>query len=236
MWPNYYNFDTLGFHIYHQFRYITYNTYKGRSVQLPYNRVYYRSLKSAAVRCCYSENLGLSLRFVARSCLPLHPSFPTNNMYPARKVFASAIFEACLSFFRDQFSVHCIVLVSLYALVCLSYWDVYYSTIALTSLYLCPLYSLNGWSVTTVEGLGKVVLKVSCSIMHWYSHDMCSKLYMLSSEILVLSINCRQERIRGRNVQPIELSEPKVRRVCCKNLPYKEGFCRPHKTAIVVLA
>ena len=28
---------------------------RGRSVQLPYNRVYYRSLKSAAVRCCYSE-------------------------------------------------------------------------------------------------------------------------------------------------------------------------------------
>ena len=26
-----------------------------RSVQLPYNRVYYRSLKSAAMRCCYSE-------------------------------------------------------------------------------------------------------------------------------------------------------------------------------------
>ena len=40
----------------------------------------------------------------------------------------------------------------------------------------------------------------------------------------------------------IELSEPKVRRVRCKNLPYKEGFChmegfcRPHKTAIVALA
>ena len=46
----------------------------------------------------------------------------------------------------------------------------------------------------------------------------------------------RQERIRGRSVQPIELSEPKVRRVRCKNLPYKEGFCRPHKTAIVALA
>ena len=45
-----------------------------------------------------------------------------------------------------------------------------------------------------------------------------------------------QERIRGRSVQPIELSEPKVRRVRCKNLPYKEGFCRPHKTAIVALA
>ena len=28
---------------------------RGRNVQLPYNRVYYRSLKSAAVRCCYSE-------------------------------------------------------------------------------------------------------------------------------------------------------------------------------------
>ena len=45
-----------------------------------------------------------------------------------------------------------------------------------------------------------------------------------------------QERIRGRSVQPIELSEPKVRRVRCKNLPYKEGFCRPHKTTIVALA
>ena len=45
-----------------------------------------------------------------------------------------------------------------------------------------------------------------------------------------------QERIRGRSVQPIELSEPKVRRVHCKNLPYKEGICRPHKTAIVALA
>ena len=28
---------------------------RGRSVQLPYNRVYYRSLKPAAVHCCYSE-------------------------------------------------------------------------------------------------------------------------------------------------------------------------------------
>ena len=45
-----------------------------------------------------------------------------------------------------------------------------------------------------------------------------------------------QERIRGRSVQLIQLSEPKVRRVRCKNLPYKEGFCRPHKTAIVALA
>ena len=45
-----------------------------------------------------------------------------------------------------------------------------------------------------------------------------------------------QERIRGRSVQPIELSEPKVRRVRCKNLAYKEGFCQPHKTAIVALA
>ena len=27
-----------------------------------------------------------------------------------------------------------------------------------------------------------------------------------------------------------------VRRVRCKNLPYKEGFCRPHKTVIVALA
>ena len=53
----------------------------------------------------------------------------------------------------------------------------------------------------------------------------------------VLQVNVyRQERIKGRSVQPIELSEPKVRRLRCKNLPYKEGFCRPHKTAIVALA
>ena len=52
----------------------------------------------------------------------------------------------------------------------------------------------------------------------------------------ILGIKLNQERIRGRSVQPIELSEPKVRRVRCKNLPYKEGFCRPHKTAIVALA
>ena len=45
-----------------------------------------------------------------------------------------------------------------------------------------------------------------------------------------------QERIRGRSVQLIQLSEPKVRHVRCKNVPYKEGFCWPHKTAIVVLA
>ena len=51
----------------------------GRSVQLPYNHVYYRSLKSAAVRCCYSE-LGPSLCFVARSCLPLHPT----TLHPTR--------------------------------------------------------------------------------------------------------------------------------------------------------
>ena len=54
--------------------------------------------------------------------------------------------------------------------------------------------------------------------------------YVLYSEKWIM---ITQERIRGRSVQPIELSEPKVRCVHCKNLPYKKGFCRPHKTAIV---
>ena len=40
----------------------------------------------------------------------------------------------------------------------------------------------------------------------------------------------------GRSVQLIQVLEPKVRRVLCKNFPYKESFCRPHKTAIVALA
>ena len=51
-----------------------------RSVQLPYNHVYYRSLKSAAACAVATLNLGLSLRFVARSCLPLHPS----TLHPTR--------------------------------------------------------------------------------------------------------------------------------------------------------
>ena len=48
---------------------------RGRSVQLPYNRLYYRSPKSAAMRCCYSE-LGPFLALCS-SLLPASTLHPT---------------------------------------------------------------------------------------------------------------------------------------------------------------
>ena len=50
------------------------STSRARSVQLPYNS-YYRSLKSAAVRCCYSK-LG-PFFYLCSSLLPIfiHPRF-----------------------------------------------------------------------------------------------------------------------------------------------------------------
>ena len=64
-------------------------------------------------------------------------------------------------------------------------------------------------------------------------------MYLTLVRDLILSILhtvSNQERIRERSVQLIQLSEPKVRRLHCKNISYKEGFCRPHKTAIMSLA
>ena len=58
---------------------------RGRSVQLPYNRVYYRSLKSAAVRCCYSE-LGPFFALCS-SLLPAFTSIHASSYsFPTKKV------------------------------------------------------------------------------------------------------------------------------------------------------